>query len=331
MKKILLAAVAALAFVGCTQNEEIEKLGDKAEIKVGTVVRSGTRAAVTTDDNFKNFTVYAYTANTEDITTTGKGLGNAYMNGIAYSKSDAGWTTTGGTFYWPLNKVMQFFAYPSPTTPVVTTYQAPEVGYPHFSFAVAAKAEDQTDLVVANETVNARPSDNKLLLTFKHILTRINFSYKPEDTNYTYTITGIKINSVSGGTAKYTFDTTAGVWDVTGATSTDYTYPIEMGSTADKDGFLALDKSDGSLMLLPQSVADKTIEITYKTERGGYIYFDDTKTVTLPTGSTWGIGQNIRYKLTLPVGAEAISIDTKVSDWDNEVENVYPKESSPAK
>ena len=32
MKKILLAAVAALAIVGCSQNEEIEKAGEKAEI-----------------------------------------------------------------------------------------------------------------------------------------------------------------------------------------------------------------------------------------------------------------------------------------------------------
>lgn len=31
MKKILLAAVAALAIVGCSQNEEIEKAGEKAE------------------------------------------------------------------------------------------------------------------------------------------------------------------------------------------------------------------------------------------------------------------------------------------------------------
>lgn len=38
MKKILLAAVAALAIVGCSQNEEIEKAGEKAEINFGTIV-----------------------------------------------------------------------------------------------------------------------------------------------------------------------------------------------------------------------------------------------------------------------------------------------------
>lgn len=43
MKKILLAAVAALAIVGCSQNEEIEKAGEKAEINVGTVVKQEQR------------------------------------------------------------------------------------------------------------------------------------------------------------------------------------------------------------------------------------------------------------------------------------------------
>lgn len=47
MKKILLAAVAALAIVGCSQNEEIEKAGEKAEINFGTIVSKTTRAAVT--------------------------------------------------------------------------------------------------------------------------------------------------------------------------------------------------------------------------------------------------------------------------------------------
>ena len=57
MKKILLAAVAALAIVGCSQNEEIEKAGEKAEINFGTVVKAGTKAAITETDNFATFTV----------------------------------------------------------------------------------------------------------------------------------------------------------------------------------------------------------------------------------------------------------------------------------
>ena len=39
MKKILLAAVAALAIVGCSQNEEIEKGADTADIS-GLLLRA---------------------------------------------------------------------------------------------------------------------------------------------------------------------------------------------------------------------------------------------------------------------------------------------------
>ena len=60
MKKILLAAVAALAIVGCSQNEEIEKAGEKAEINFSTVVKGSTKALIMTTDNLEDFTVNAY-------------------------------------------------------------------------------------------------------------------------------------------------------------------------------------------------------------------------------------------------------------------------------
>ena len=40
MKKILFAAVAALAITGCSQNEEIEKAAKTAEIGFNTVVKA---------------------------------------------------------------------------------------------------------------------------------------------------------------------------------------------------------------------------------------------------------------------------------------------------
>ena len=43
MKKILFAAVAALAITGCSQNEEIEKAAKTAEIGFNTVVKTTTR------------------------------------------------------------------------------------------------------------------------------------------------------------------------------------------------------------------------------------------------------------------------------------------------
>lgn len=78
MKKILLTAVAALAIVGCSQNEEIENVGQKVKIDVTTAVKGTTRAAVTNNDNFTAFTVSGYTVAVADIAGSGVGS-DAYM------------------------------------------------------------------------------------------------------------------------------------------------------------------------------------------------------------------------------------------------------------
>ena len=47
MKKVLFLALAAAAVMSCSESEEIENAGQKAEIKLGTVVGNTTRATVT--------------------------------------------------------------------------------------------------------------------------------------------------------------------------------------------------------------------------------------------------------------------------------------------
>ena len=307
MKKILLTAVAALAIVGCSQNEEIEHVGQKAKIDVTTAVKGTTRAAVTNNDNFTAFTVNGYTVEVSAI--VGSGVGTAYMN-KDYTGGRGSWTTTGDV-YWPLDENMEFFAYP---TTLKDKFSTPETGYPTLSYAIGAVGA-QTDLVVAHKSVASVPAGGKLELTFKHILTRINFSYEPVDPAYTYTVSNITINGVEGGTATYTFGTNEGGWSAGSEAAVDYSYPISSTPVKGSDNNVyALDTSAGSLMLLPQSVASKTISVTYKTEKDGHTYFNNTKTVTLGTSAKWEIGKNIRYTLTLPVGAEKVTVDTNVED-----------------
>ena len=62
MKKVLFLALAAAAVMSCSESEEIENAGQKAEIKLGTVVGNTTRATVTDLPELQKvgFTVYAY-------------------------------------------------------------------------------------------------------------------------------------------------------------------------------------------------------------------------------------------------------------------------------
>lgn len=323
MKKILLAVTAALAITSCSQNEEFESAAQKAEINIGTVVKATSRAAVTNNDNFTAFKVSSFiVANDFDFSTTL--LGSPYMDGVEYTGKQGSWTTADtNKYYWPLEKKVQFFGYPK-TLKLENPAEATK-GYPTLDFTIGATSGDQTDLVVASQNM-VKPADNEVTLDFKHILARINFSYKPGEADFTYKVTGIKITGVKGGKATYTYaeDVIAGSWSDGEAVSEGYVYPITVATTADDKGYYALDSTDGSLMLLPQDVAGAKIEIEYTTTKTvnsiEETFFNGTKTVTLPEGSKWEVGKNIRYQLTLPAGAEQIVIVTDVKDWDGETE-----------
>lgn len=322
MKKILLAVTAALAITSCSQNEEFEAPSQKAEINFGTIVKATSRATVTDNTNFKSFKVSSFIVEDNfDFSTTL--LGSPYMDGVEYTGEKGNWTTKDSNkYYWPTGKNVQFFGYPETLT--LTNPSDPAKGYPTLAFAIGANSTEQTDLVVASKNT-AKPSDSSIVtLDFKHILAKVNFSYKPVDTNYSYSISRITITGVKGGNVTYTFanEVASGKWSSGEEVTEGYAYPITPSETADADGYYALDTENGSLMLLPQDVVGVKITITYKTTKTinsvEETFFDGIKTVTLPENSKWEIGNSIRYKLTLPVGAEQIGVATDVKDWADE-------------
>lgn len=329
MKKILLAAVAALAITSCSQNEEFENPNQKAKIGFTSVVKKATRSIETKNDNFLGFTVSSYVT---DGVYDGTTLGTAYMNGIAYTRANAAaqWITTDTeTYYWPSEnsgKNVQFFAYPTTDT---STYECPSSGYPSISFTVENEPTKQKDLVVAHEanvTLKSEGiSNGTLTLNFKHVLTRINFAYVPADPSLTYKVTAISIADIKGGTGKYKFNENNGEWDLTGNTVTDvpsYTYKVKQAETkvTDKE-YYSLADEDASWMLFPQKVNSKVISITYSTKQGEMEVFSGTKKITLPDDAEWTVGQNILYILTLPAGATKASVTTSVSNWNGVEEN----------
>ena len=74
MKKILFAALAALAITSCSQNE-IDGIDNgtpksKNEIGVNTIVKKSSRAAVTSNSSFTSFKLHAYIVKSNDIAGT---------------------------------------------------------------------------------------------------------------------------------------------------------------------------------------------------------------------------------------------------------------------
>ena len=117
MKKVLFLALAAAAVMSCSESEEIENAGQKAEIKLGTVVGNTTRATVTDLPELQKvgFTVYAY--NTGATTMASVATFDAmkeFMAAVKVTYSAPDWSLTGGTYYWPMTDNLQFFAYGNP-------------------------------------------------------------------------------------------------------------------------------------------------------------------------------------------------------------------------
>ena len=299
MKKILFAALAALAITSCSQNEidgtDNGTPKSKKEKGVNTTVKKSSRAAVTSNSSFTSFKLHAYIVKSNDIATSG--WGNAYMDGIEYKGSQGSWATTSGTFYWPITE-MQFFGY---TNDVTYTAPASSSAYPTISYTLPDTPADQKD--------------------------SINFAVKLVDSSYTYTVESITVTCAKGGTATYTFGGTEGKggnWNITGsAPASGYSYTFDNTVTA-KDGIYDYTQNDNSLMLYPQSLTDAKIIVKYKTEKDNATFFNDSKEVSL-TGE-WTNGQSIRYILTLPVGAEEMSENTTYEEnWDATDNEQTPK------
>ena len=211
MKKILLAAVAALAIVGCTQNEEIENVGNKAEINFGTIVSKTTRAAVTDNTALQGtgFTVYAYNTGKATIGEEGSTglLSTVFMPLTTVEYKDTKWNIAGGKiYYWPLEDNIQFFAHATDNS--ATNYVAETTAaYPKIDYTVADAAAAQKDFVVA-KALNKTQATPQVALAFIHVLTQVNFSAKTDNADLTYNITSVKLTNISNsGTYNFADDT----------------------------------------------------------------------------------------------------------------------------
>lgn len=320
MKKILLAVTAALAITSCSQNEEFENEGQKKAINFESVVNNVTRATEVTTNELKNqgFHVYAYNTG-ENILGTGV-LNKSIMENETVLWDTGSNTWISGTYYWPSTGKVQFFAYSSSKTLALTASASDK--YPILAgYQVATTSADQEDLLVA--TVNDKTkTDIKVGFVFSHVLTQINFSIKSEkDDNLTYTVSKIEIGEVKNqGTYKYADNT----WDnLQGAVK--YSYALNDVVTDNSvEGTTAKAIGTESLMLLPQSLDGAKILVSYKVtdKNGDEVYATETPKEVDLKSTSWGVGNRVRYVLSLTNDATAIGWDSSsVKSWTDKSED----------
>lgn len=316
MKKILLVALAAAAMVSCSQNEEIENATQKAEIKIGTVVKAGTKAQVTDNTNFANFTVHGY--KTADAMSGTTQLATGFIDGEALVSSN-NWALS-KTYYWPATGFVQFFA----TSPAQTLDITTTAGYPTFEYTVKDVAA-QEDLVAACMKDQSKSKD-VITLPFVHLLTQVNFSIKGDTKDFTYTVSKLVIKGAKDK-ATFTFDgsATAGSWSTPSASSANKEYVftkdvVVAPTTANADATTKFEDDNTALfMLMPQNLAGVSFDITYTaapTAKPTEYTYKGTKNVNF-TGA-WAMGKNIRYTLTLTSDATPVTLGAEVGGWGTE-------------
>ena len=307
----------------------------------GKTVKS--RAVETTITNLGSFTMNAFQ----------NGETN-YMKDVKYTSTDGSvWNNNVGTFYWPVEGDLHFYAYAPEQPGQAGTFKLDKDAQTLTDFVPNTAAADQKDFVYAKSTGNNKANGTTGIdIDFQHALSEVTIAAKNENTTYTVDVTGVKIgNVIKKGT--FTFPSTsdaAATWtlssdasDITAYTTT-WTTPVTLGSDVS-----TLDAANVPFMILPQQLSKATkasekayIAVKVKiTLQGGYIQKNDWVYVGIDTN--WEMGKRYAYTLDFTSGAgqdkdgkqvlsgTAINLNVDVTSWDEVTEDLDPSGVAPTR
>ena len=304
IKKVffLMAAITLLTYSCTGSEEEIQNTPTQTYISLNPNVAS-TRAAMMDLDSLKNdpdgFRVYAYSNGSTSWYNDG-------LNSIDGTNNHVFETATGWGFQssvlWPAATTvsMTFMAYYpsviSTTTLTGVSALPPPSSALTLDFAIPSSKFHQIDILVAKETVSSKPASGELLLTFKHILSKVNIIVSTSDGTTPISDPDHKVYVLAVGFCNListnSFDALSGDWWPSPTTTSSYDYfnsfeqlsapdiyPEKEFSNATEASFFSDDKFE-HLMLLPQEPAewdlsgdpanDAYIRMLYRVENPSY-------------------------------------------------------------
>lgn len=254
-KSFLMLGVAAMALASCT-NEEVLNVAENRAIGFDAFVGKPTKA-VMTDEAFREFSVFGGYEGSLD---------NVFDNQKVSSTDGTNWTYS-PTKYWTEGKTYTFQAY----SPSAAAGSATENGVNFSGFV----ADGETDLLVSNVATMKGSDADPISLTFRHILSLIDFQFSTDINGANITISDLTVNALPN-TGTYTNTGNTGTW----AVSENGNYEM----TVADDVIIGNPKTSTSVMVLPQTPSDKTIKVTFTVDATGSIEIADAKhTVYLPT------------------------------------------------
>lgn len=327
MKKIAILAAAAVALVSCSQDKMIEA-GSSDAISFKPLATKATEVITTT---LPDFTVYAY----YDASLAGMSasLNPGFMNAQPVTGGHNAWTYT-PTKYWPSSGQLHFFAYSPTGDSGVTFAPASGAGLPEITYTVPTAVADQNDFLVAqalNQTKSTPVAP--VSLTFDHALSQIVFKAQSGAETLEFEILNIEILNVNSTGTYNLYSNTWSAW------SAPDTYAASLNDAAGtiRTTMTLLTGDDGTLMLIPQTLAEGDPETDTTWATGGYLRVTynakdidsgapvaENKKKVIGLDIAWEAGKKYTYELTLnggtnggtdPEDLEPITFTTSVSEW----------------
>lgn len=332
---LFLLGMAVAAFSSCT-NEEVTDVAQNRAIKFNQFVENNTRE-VQEVESLSSFYVFGKFGE----------ISNSYTTQIFNNESQD------TPYYWVANKFYIFGAYADGNNGKIedVTFDSAKKQLVFTNYS----PDDTKDLVAAiSDEVesgdNPTTNDNKVSLTFHHMLSQVKFTFNTTDgKEYQIKISNLKINAVKTSTGNIALSESNNVtinWENTSAIKEDYDMYPDISDVANENKRA----SSESKLVIPQNGTDQLNVMFTATVKGGGLDKTANFTANLSVAeniaggnsnaNTWIPGY--RYNYTAEINAKMISeggenpevlypitFNAIVSDWEKaEDQNTTPQASS---
>ena len=176
--KIFCVALASLTMATSCSQDDLLSSSKSSENEISFHASMGlkSRATETTTNNLESFVVNAF-----------KNGDANYMTNVTYNKNKDSWTNEKGTYFWPTEGTLNFYAYAPATPGSAGTMKLDKDAQTLTDFSPNSTAEEQKDFIYTSTTGSyEKDKENGVSLTFKHALSWIDI--KAKNSNKAYTI-----------------------------------------------------------------------------------------------------------------------------------------------
>lgn len=349
-KQIFCVALASLTMAtSCSQDNLLSpSKSSENEISFHASMGLKSRATETTIKNLGSFYVSAFKDKKEGETDV-----KNYMTNVKYSSTDEGstWKNEGGTYFWPAEDALNFYAYAPEKPGSAGTMNLSESAQQFTDFSPNTSAEEQKDFVYTSTAGSyAANKADGVSLTFKHALSWIDIKAKNSNKAYTIKITDVKLgNIINKGT--FTFpkageSSSEASWTTSSENTDKAAYTTTVTSTTLAEDGTVSAQLGGNFMVIPQTLnkqsqassgtyiaAKVTVQMQgsqkYAEDKWVYVGIGGTNTPT-----SWAKGTHYTYTLDFSNGlgqdedgncifnSNEIALSAEVTAWDEA--NQYP-------